>query len=73
MFLPPAEFDPLAPQTASNPSEIPANYDVAVFENKSPSFGPLLEAEKAPEGLEDLHSGIGLGRELVSVGWNCKR
>ncbi|WP_207454131.1 galactose-1-phosphate uridylyltransferase [Desertivibrio insolitus] len=41
-FLPPAEFDPLAPQTETNPSEIPDLYDVAVFENRSPSFGPDL-------------------------------
>ena len=41
-FLPPADQDPLAPATPANPSEIPANYDVAVFENRSPSFGPAL-------------------------------
>ena len=39
-FLPPAELDPLAPSTPGNLTEIPGNYDVAVFENKSPSFGP---------------------------------
>ncbi len=39
-FLPPADQDPLAPSTSANPSEIPDNYDVAVFENRSPSFGP---------------------------------
>ena len=41
-FLPPAELDPLAPSTPGNPTEVPDNYDVAVFENKSPSFGPGL-------------------------------
>ncbi|MGO2634715.1 MAG: galactose-1-phosphate uridylyltransferase [Galactobacter sp.] len=41
-FLPPARLDPLAPQTPENPSEVPDHYDVAVFENKSPSFGPAL-------------------------------
>lgn len=41
-FLPPAEFDPLAPQSPTNPSEVPDHYDVAVFENRSPSFGPAL-------------------------------
>jgi len=40
VHLPPAEFDPLAPQSPTNPSEIPDDYDVAVFENRSPSFGP---------------------------------
>ncbi|CAL4858798.1 galactose-1-phosphate uridylyltransferase [Microbacterium sp. MM2322] len=74
-FLPPAELDPLAPQTATNPSEIPSVYDVAVFENKSPSFGPALaaavgdapEAVDAPRGLEDL-AHLGLGRTRTSVG-----
>ncbi|WP_210479649.1 galactose-1-phosphate uridylyltransferase [Naasia sp. SYSU D00948] len=66
-FLPPAELDPLSPQSPTNPSEVPSNYDVVVFENRSPSFGPLLEDENAPRGLEDL-SDIGLGRTRTSVG-----
>ena len=41
-FLPPADQCPLCPTTAGNQSEIPDNFDVAVFENKSPSFGPDL-------------------------------
>jgi UDPglucose--hexose-1-phosphate uridylyltransferase len=41
-FLPPDELDPLAPSTLGYATEIPDNYDVAVFENKSPSFGPGL-------------------------------
>ncbi len=40
VFLPPADLDPLAPASPSNPSEVPDRYDVAVFENRSPSFGP---------------------------------
>jgi UDPglucose--hexose-1-phosphate uridylyltransferase len=60
VFLPPADQDPLAPATASNPSEIPSNYDVAVFENRSPSFGPEL-------GAVDT-SGLGLGRMAPSHG-----
>jgi UDPglucose--hexose-1-phosphate uridylyltransferase len=67
VFLPPAHLDPLAPSTPENPSEVPSNYDVAVFENKSPSFGPLLEDDDAPGGLEDLGT-IGLGRIRTSVG-----
>ncbi|MEN9749228.1 MAG: hypothetical protein RL149_306 [Actinomycetota bacterium] len=44
-FLPPANQCPLCPTTAENLSELPDNFDVAVFENKSPSFGPeLLES-----------------------------
>jgi UDPglucose--hexose-1-phosphate uridylyltransferase len=41
-FLPPAHLCPLCPSTPENPSEVPDNFDVAVFENKSPSFGPAL-------------------------------
>ena len=74
-FLPPAELDPLAPQTPTNPSEIPSLYDVAVFENKSPSFGPALAeahgtapaAVNPPRGLDDLDA-LGLGRTRTSVG-----
>jgi len=60
VFLPPAEADPLAPQSPGNPSEIPARYDVAVFENRSPSFGPGL-------GPVDV-DGIGFGRTAPSNG-----
>lgn len=74
-FLPPAELDPLAPQSDTNPSEIPSVYDVAVFENKSPSFGPALAeatddvpaATDPPRGLDDL-AHLGLGRTRTSVG-----
>ncbi|WP_442922290.1 galactose-1-phosphate uridylyltransferase [Microbacterium sp. No. 7] len=74
-FLPPAELDPLAPQTPGNPSEIPSRYDVAVFENRSPSFGPALAeatgdapaASDPPRGLDDL-AALGLGRARSSVG-----
>ena len=66
-FLPPAHLDPLAPQTETNPSEVPSNYDVAVFENRSPSFGPLLEDDNAPRGLDDLAE-VGIGRSRTSVG-----
>jgi len=45
-FLPPAHQCPLCPTTAENLSELPDRFDVAVFENKSPSFGPdLLEVD----------------------------
>ena len=60
VFLPPAEADPLAPQSPGNPSEIPARYDVAVFENRSPSFGPGL-------GPVDT-AGVGFGRTAPSNG-----
>jgi UDPglucose--hexose-1-phosphate uridylyltransferase len=67
VFLPPAELDPLAPASPGNLSEVPSNYDVAVFENKSPSFGPLLVDADAPRGLDDLAE-VGLGRTRTSVG-----
>ena len=45
-FLPPANQCPLCPSTDENLSELPDTFDVAVFENKSPSFGPdLLEQD----------------------------
>ncbi|MFG6402859.1 galactose-1-phosphate uridylyltransferase [Microbacterium sp. P04] len=74
-FLPPAHLDPLAPQSPTNPSEVPSQYDVAVFENKSPSFGPALAravgdapaAINPPEGADDLAQ-LGLGRSRTSIG-----
>jgi UDPglucose--hexose-1-phosphate uridylyltransferase len=63
--MPPPEFDPLAPQAPGNPSEIPADYDVAVFENRSPSFGPGLAMRDAPvRGA----SRIAIGRTAPAVG-----
>jgi UDPglucose--hexose-1-phosphate uridylyltransferase len=53
-FLPPAHLDPLAPATPENPSEIPDRYDVAVFENRSPSFGPDLGEEDSADSLADV-------------------
>jgi UDPglucose--hexose-1-phosphate uridylyltransferase len=72
-FLPPAELDPLAPATPGNPTEIPDNYDVAVFENKSPSFGPgAPPAASRPGGAGSLDAigldTIGLGRTLPGYG-----
>ncbi|MDL9979229.1 galactose-1-phosphate uridylyltransferase [Microbacterium candidum] len=75
VMLPSADADPLAPQSPTNPSEVPSRYDVAVFENRSPSFGPALADERgtapaaddAPRGLADLDE-LGLGRTRTSVG-----
>ncbi|CDK01430.1 hypothetical protein MIC448_620006 [Microbacterium sp. C448] len=68
VFLPPVDQDPLAPQTPGNPSEVPARYDVAVFENRSPSFGPdLAVVPNSPRGLDDLAE-RGLGRTRTSIG-----
>jgi UDPglucose--hexose-1-phosphate uridylyltransferase len=68
-FLPPAELDPLAPSTPGNLTEIPDNYDVAVFENKSPSFGPgLPERDETPDVGTTALDTIGLGRSLPGYG-----
>lgn len=49
--LPPADQCPLCPSTAVNPSEIPApDYEVAVFENRFPSFGPEVGSLPAAAG-----------------------
>ncbi|MGW9628318.1 galactose-1-phosphate uridylyltransferase [Microbacterium sp. NPDC055521] len=75
VMMPSADADPLSPQSPTNPSEVPANYDVAVFENRSPAFGPALaeavgdapEARNSPRGLDDLAE-LGLGRTRTSIG-----
>jgi UDPglucose--hexose-1-phosphate uridylyltransferase len=48
VVMPSAGLDPLAPQSPDNPSEIPSDYDVAVFENRSPAFGPSLTEPGSP-------------------------
>ena len=40
VVLPPAHSCPLCPTSEENLSELPDNFDVAVFENKGPAFGP---------------------------------
>lgn len=65
VHLPSADQDPLAPQSPTNPSEIPDDYQVAVFENRSPSFGP----EFGSTGLSaDELTTIGLERTATSIG-----
>ena len=68
-FLPPDELDPLAPSAPGNATEVPSDYDVAVFENKSPSFGPALAApgDDPDADLAEL-AVIGLGRSLPGAG-----
>lgn len=65
-FLPPANQCPLCPTTAENLSELPDTFDVAVFENKSPSFGPQLLPTVDPN-YADVE-GLGLGATRKSVG-----
>ena len=68
-FLPPAELDPLAPQSPGNASEIPSDYDVAVFENRSPSFGPEVAVPDASStaALAELRR-VGLERSMPAIG-----
>lgn len=67
VHLPPAEFDPLAPQSPTNPSEIPDDYDVAVFENRSPSFGPGTASDDLP--LPETAAGaIAIGASRPAIG-----
>jgi UDPglucose--hexose-1-phosphate uridylyltransferase len=64
--LPPANQCPLCPTTDENLSELPDRFDVAVFENKSPSFGPeLLTAVDLDFASVD---GLELGATRKSVG-----
>jgi UDPglucose--hexose-1-phosphate uridylyltransferase len=52
-FLPPAEFNPLAPTTDPvNPTELPqGDYDAAVFDNRFPSLTP--SAQDPPRSIVD--------------------
>jgi UDPglucose--hexose-1-phosphate uridylyltransferase len=68
VVMPLAGLDPLAPQSPGNPSEIPSDYDVAVFENRSPAFGPGLPAPGSPEADPAHLGGIGLGRAAPAFG-----
>jgi UDPglucose--hexose-1-phosphate uridylyltransferase len=65
-FLPPANQCPLCPTTDENLSELPDTFDVAVFENKSPSFGPELLAA-SDEHYADV-ANLPLGSTRKSVG-----
>lgn len=54
VVLPPAHSCPLCPTTEQNLSELPDNFDVAVFENKGPAFGPaagFIEEPTQPLGF----------------------
>jgi UDPglucose--hexose-1-phosphate uridylyltransferase len=53
-FLPPPEYNPLAPTVdPRNPTEVPAgDWDVAVFDNRFPSLGGDPEAARASDRAE---------------------
>jgi UDPglucose--hexose-1-phosphate uridylyltransferase len=53
-FLPPPEYNPLAPTTdPANPTELPAgDYDVAVFENLFPTFAMSSSSDVPPAAVD---------------------
>jgi UDPglucose--hexose-1-phosphate uridylyltransferase len=64
-FLPPPEYNPLAPTTdAANPTELPAgDYDVAVFENLFPTFA--MSSTDRPDGIVDTKPACGMCEVVV--------
>lgn len=68
VVMPSADLDPLAPQAPGNPSEIPSDYDVAVFENRSPAFGPGLPPPGSAEADPAHLDRTGLGRSFPAFG-----
>ncbi|MEO0048814.1 MAG: hypothetical protein RL556_146 [Actinomycetota bacterium] len=64
-FLPPAHQCPLCPTTAENASELPDVFDVAVFENKSPSFGPVLAEVDDPNYAVVQDLALGSTRDSI--------
>ena len=64
-FLPPPEYDPLAPScTPDNPTEVPSGpYDVAVFENLFPAF--TQNAHDAPGLIVPTRPGTGVCEVVV--------
>ncbi|GAA1509124.1 galactose-1-phosphate uridylyltransferase [Sphaerisporangium rubeum] len=59
-FLPPADQCPLCPSTPGNATEIPAaGYDVAVFENRFPSFSLAPVELPRVGGLSEVRPGAG--------------
>lgn len=65
-FLPPAHECPLCPSNEGFLSEIPDHFDVAVFENKNPSFGPNLTEIDDPNYA--VEPGLTLGSTRPSIG-----
>jgi len=66
-FLPPASSCPLCPANDENLSEVPGFFDVAVFENKNPSFGPDL-ASSIVTGAESHPDETRLGKTRPAIG-----
>lgn len=49
VVLPPAHSCPLCPTSKENLSELPDSFDVSVFENKGPAFGPGTGVIQQPD------------------------
>jgi UDPglucose--hexose-1-phosphate uridylyltransferase len=64
-FLPPPEYNPLAPTIdESNPTELPAGeYDVAVFENLFPTFS--MSSTDRPSAIVDTKPACGMCEVVV--------
>jgi UDPglucose--hexose-1-phosphate uridylyltransferase len=64
-FLPPPEYNPLAPTTDErHPTELPAGaYDVAVFENLFPTM--TARATAPPPSMMETRSGVGACEVIV--------
>lgn len=58
-FLPPSDYNPLAPTTNPEfPTELPqGNFEIAVFDNRFPSLA--LEAHDPPDSITPTAAGIG--------------
>ena len=65
-FLPPPEYNPLAPTAdPENPTEVPAGpWEVAVFENRFPTL-TLAAEEPAPPSIVDTRPGKGVCEVVV--------
>lgn len=60
-FLPPPEYNPFAPTVApAAPTELPAGaYDIAVFDNRFPSFTSTIERPPRRTGIPTARAGGG--------------
>jgi UDPglucose--hexose-1-phosphate uridylyltransferase len=65
-FLPPAHECPLCPATAGFASEIPDRFDVAVFENRNPSFAQVPGTIDEPNYW--VEPSLPLGSKKPSIG-----
>lgn len=65
-FMPPSHECPLCPATDTYLSEVPDNFDVAVFENKNPAFGALPDGATLP--VLESSAPVSLGESKIAIG-----